>query len=89
MTTPYERTRALVLTKEFLQCLMSLGEDVVPLAISIEAEALLRHYPTLQDIETAHKANPEVLGPAPPFQRMHVNPAIRDVLDVAKAGERQ
>lgn len=84
MTTPYLRTRALVLTKEFLQRLSSLGDDAVPLALAAEAEALLKHYPTLQDIETAHKSNPEMFGPAPPFQRMPVNPEVQGAIDAAR-----
>lgn len=89
MTTPYERTRALVLTKEFLRRLSSLGDDAVPLAIATEAEALLRHYPTLQDIELAHRANPELYGPVPPFHRVVQNPEIRGVLDASQAGEQE
>jgi hypothetical protein len=89
MTTPFERTKALVLAKELLRHLASLGEDVVPLSIATEAEALLRHYPTLADIETAHKAHPEIFGPVPPFQRTVVNPEIQGVLYAAKAGERE
>lgn len=62
MTTPSERTRALVLTKDFLQRLASLGDDVVPLAVSIEADALLRHYPERAQIELAHQALPLFYG---------------------------
>jgi len=81
MTTPFERTRALVLTKDFLQRLSSLGDDVVPLQISVEAEALLRHYPTLADIETAHKGNPQVFGPVPPFSRLSGTADVQGVID--------
>lgn len=90
MTTPYERTRALVLTKDFLRRLSSLGDDAVFIALAGEAEALLRHYPTLQEIEIAHRANPEVFGPSPPFQRVIQNPEILGILDAAsQAGERE
>ena len=90
MTTPYLRTRSLVLTKELLRRLSSLGDDVVPLSISVEAEELLRHYPTLKDIELAHKSNPEVFGPSPPFDRHIQNPEILGILDAAsQAGERE
>lgn len=84
MTTPYLRTRALVLTKEFLQRLSLLGDDTVPLALAAEAEALLRHFPALQDIELAHKANPEVFGPVPPFDRYSPNPEILGILDATR-----
>ena len=63
MTTPYERTRALLQTKQFLHRLASLGDDAIPLSMQIEAEALLRHYPGLVDIEAAHTASPDVFGP--------------------------
>jgi hypothetical protein len=69
MKVPFERTRALVLTKDFLRRLSSLGDDVVPLAISVEAETLLRHYPALAQIELAHQALPQFFGPVPPFSR--------------------
>lgn len=88
MTTPYERTRALALTKELLQRLASFGFDTVPPSISAEADRLLRDYPTLLDIEAAHKSNPEIYGPVPPFQRVIQNQEIRGVLDAAKSGER-
>jgi hypothetical protein len=88
MPTPFLRTRALVLTKEFLQRLSSLGDDVVPLALAAEAQALLRHYPTLMDIEAAHKANPEIFGPSPPFQRDIPNPEILGILDAASQAEK-
>jgi hypothetical protein len=63
MTTPAERTRAMELTRDFLHRLSSLGDDVVPLQISLEAEALLRHYPALAQIELAHLALPMFFGP--------------------------
>jgi len=89
MTSPFERTRSLVLTKELLQRLSSLGFDTVPPSISAEAGRLLRDYPTLADIEAAHKAVPELYGPVPPFQRDIANPQILGILDAAQAGERE
>jgi hypothetical protein len=90
MTTPYLRTRALVLTKEFLQHLASLEVPVVPPSVSANADLLLRHYPTLTEIETAHKANPEIFGPVPPFDRYTPNPEILGILDAAsQARERE
>jgi hypothetical protein len=90
MTTPYLRTRALVLTKEFLQRLSSLGDNAVPLSISAEAEALLKHYPTLLEIDAAHRASPEIFGPSPPFDRHTTNPEILGILDAAShAGDKE
>lgn len=70
MTTPFERTRALVLTRDFLHRLSSLGDDVVPLEICVEAEALLRHYPARGQIELAHLTLPQIFGPAPAFSTL-------------------
>ncbi len=86
MTTPFERTRALVLTSEFLLRLASRGADAVPLSISAEAESLLKHYPTLADIEAAHKERPDIYGPSPPFDRYTPNPEILAIIDATRAG---
>jgi hypothetical protein len=51
MTTPDERTRALVQTKQFLQWLQI--QAAVPPDVCEVARALLRHYPTL-----AHALSP-------------------------------
>ncbi len=87
MTTPYERTRALVQTKDFLLRLSSLGDDVVPLVIAVEAETLLRHYPELAQIELAHQALPQFFGPVPPFSRLSGTADVRGVIDAAQAKE--
>lgn len=87
MTIPYERTKSLVLTKELLRHLASCSDGTVPSAVVREAQALLPHYPTLQDIEIAHKSNPEIYGPAPPFQRIAPNPQVLGVLNAAEAGD--
>jgi hypothetical protein len=90
MTTPYLRTRALVLTKELLQRLAELDVGVVPPSISAEAGRLLRDYPTLADIEAAHKERPDIYGPVPPFQRDIPNAEILGILDAAsQAGGRE
>lgn len=62
MTTPDERTRALVQTKQFLQGLQT--QDAVPPDVREAARALLRHYPTLAQIELAHMALPLFFGSA-------------------------
>lgn len=51
------------------------------------AEYLLRHYPSYEDIELAHKALPEYLGPVPPFQRLQAKTAITE-LGLDKLNER-
>lgn len=89
MTTPFERTRALVLTRQFLQKLAEPFVGVVPLEVMAEADRLLRDFPTLLEIDTAHKACPELFGPAPPFQRVVMNPELRGVIDATKTGGRE
>lgn len=85
MTTPYERTRALVQTKQFLHELCSL-DDAIPLSMLRAAEELLRHYPTLADIEVAHKSNPDTFGPVPPFSRISGTADVRGVIDATDSG---
>jgi hypothetical protein len=48
MTLPYERSRAVVETKEFLTLL--LGNLRVPASVRSEAKRLLRHYPSANQI---------------------------------------
>lgn len=70
MTIPYERTRALVYTYDFLNRLLD-GQQTprVPPAVRAEARALLRHYPTFGNIETAHRALPHLFESVEPFLR--------------------
>lgn len=70
MTTPYECTRALVGTSDFLQRLATRGDVAAPISLAIEAEALLRHYPPLTKIELAHRALPMFFGPVSPFSQL-------------------
>ena len=61
MTTPYERTRAILETKSFLLKLVdSKRLPRVPKSVREHAEYLLLHYPAYVDIEAAHKALPEL-----------------------------
>lgn len=85
MTTPSERTRALVQTRDFLQRLVTLGDDAVPISLLMEAEALLRHYPELAHIELAHKALPMFFGPVPPKPN---EAALHGVVQVPRLGGR-
>lgn len=65
MTTPYERTRAILQTKEFLQDLLSPRAcPRVPHAVREEARRLLRHYPGAWEVELAHEAAPHLYGSA-------------------------
>lgn len=91
MTIPYERTRALVLTKEFLQALLDPKQTPrVPRSLRGRAKALLRHYPSLFEIEIVHKALPESYGPVPPFSRTHGKTAITELgLDVLAQDEHE
>lgn len=77
MTTPFERTRALVQTKAFLQELMQHEDE----SLRNEARRLLRHYPALAEIELAHLALPQFFGPVPPFSRLSGSADVRGVLD--------
>ena len=84
MTTPFERTRALVQTKDFLFRLASLGDYAIPLSMQVQVEALLEHYPTLSDVEAAHKSNPEIFGPVPPFSRLSGRETVQTTVDAAR-----
>ncbi|MGY3040819.1 hypothetical protein ACVWWQ_002450 [Rhodanobacter sp. TND4EL1] len=48
MTLPYERTRAVIETREFLRLL--LGNRRVPASVRSEAKSLLRHYPSANEV---------------------------------------
>lgn len=83
MTVPYERTRALIETRELLKRLLVPGETPrVPRWLREAARVLLRHYPDYAAIEMAHKALPHLYGPVPPFSRLS---GSADVLGVIAA----
>lgn len=46
---------------------------------------LLRHFPTLADIEQAHKAVPDLYGPVPPFPRLRGNPQVESIISATTA----
>lgn len=52
-TLPRERTRAVLLTREFLQALADSELDL-PQSVRRRAITLLRHYPHARDLELAH-----------------------------------
>lgn len=59
MTLPFERTRAVLLTREFLQDLMDRSKTPrVPARVRAQAGTLLRHYPTAADMALAGRAIP-------------------------------
>lgn len=87
MTIPFERTRALIQTKEFLQALLDPTETPrVPKALRDQAKRLLRHYPTYFDLEKAHRALPELYGPVPPFSRMTASAETQSVIAAVRQG---
>ncbi|WP_323744842.1 BPSL0761 family protein [Noviherbaspirillum soli] len=65
MTTPFERTRAVLKTREFLCALAHHPTRTpgVPEAVRQQAVTLLRHYPGTGDMSLAHGAIPNWFGP--------------------------
>ncbi len=61
MTLPDERYRAVRNTAEFLQRLAGGHYARVPKAVRGEALALLRHYPTLWDLDQIERSAPHVM----------------------------
>lgn len=85
MTIPFERTRALISAKEFLEAMMDPKQTPrTPRWMRGKAKALLRHYPGLCEIELAHKALPEVYGPVPPFPRLRASEQTQGVINSTK-----
>jgi hypothetical protein len=82
MTTPDERTRALVHTKAFLQELQV--SDELPISIREAARALLRHYPSLPQIELAHWSLPAFFGPILPHTQLASKVDVKGVNDANK-----
>jgi hypothetical protein len=64
MTTPEERTRAVLKTREFLCALTHPTRTPgMPEAVRQQAVTLLRHYPGTGDMSLAHGAIPNWFGP--------------------------
>lgn len=64
MTTPWERTRAVLQTREFLSELAcASAKSGVPVYVRREATRLLRHYPSPSDMNIAHLGVPIWFGP--------------------------
>ena len=89
MTTPYERTRALIENKQFLYELQDPKlTPRVPAAVRKLAGKLLQHYPSYADIELVHKKLPLIFSPSPPFSGAYVRTAIT-VLGLDKIGSKE
>lgn len=67
MTTPSERTRALIQAKELLESLLSSEEwPTLPPELRQQSRVVLRHFPRRSDLERLNRLAPEQYGPAPP-----------------------
>lgn len=66
MTTPHERTRTLLQTREFLQELTNPEKmPGVPEDVRRQARVLLRHYPLDSNLQVAHLALPHLFDEVP------------------------
>lgn len=66
MTLPFERTRSVLYTKQFLEELLDPRKTPrVPRPLRGRAKALLRHYPMACDIHRASNWAADVFGPVP------------------------
>lgn len=63
MTTPYERTKAVVDTRELLEMLASADEITIGGLVQSVAMGLLRHYPLNIDLDVSAAALPGVWAP--------------------------
>jgi hypothetical protein len=63
MTTPDERTRAVVETRDFLLMLAGADEVTIPGLVQSVATGLLRHYPLDVDLAVSALALPGVWAP--------------------------
>jgi len=63
MTLPFERTRSLIQTRSFLLSLLdSKKTPRVPSEVRKNARSLLRHFPTLLDMEKITENCTDILG---------------------------
>ncbi|RQU12755.1 hypothetical protein DF157_23640 [Burkholderia cenocepacia] len=60
MTTPYERSKSVTETREFLQMLASAGDIANRNHVQLVAVRLLRHYPLDIDLEMSAAALPSI-----------------------------
>jgi hypothetical protein len=88
MTTPTDRTRALVQTKQFLRELTDKTDmPRVPQTVRDIARRLIKHYPTYADIARAHEAMPERYAPFPLRWHLPVPPQTGGAFDATSDGE--
>ena len=86
MTTPFERTRSLIRTRELLKSLQDPWETPrVPKWLRDEARVLLRHFPDDSSIELASKALPHLVGPVACFGRASSTDEVQGVVAVSAA----
>jgi hypothetical protein len=86
MTIPFERTRALISTSEFLIRLQDpKATPHVPKSVRGYAKSMLKHYPSYADIEQVHKVLPDLFGPVPPFSRLSGTGDVQGVIDATKS----
>jgi hypothetical protein len=64
VTTPYERTKAVIGTREFLQTLAVAEEISVPGLVQSVALSLLRHFPLPIDVDVSAAALPGLWAPS-------------------------
>lgn len=72
MTTPYERTNAVLNTRDFLETLVVADEVTIPGLVQSVAIGLLRHYPLPVDIYISASALPAVWAVPAMFPRADV-----------------
>jgi len=60
MTTPYERTKAVIETRELLQLLARSEAPAAPSTIQDLARRLLRHFPLAIDLDVSAAALPSM-----------------------------
>lgn len=90
MTIPFERTRALVQTKQFLEAMLDPKQTPrTPKWMRGKAKSLLKHYPGLAEIELAHQALPTEFGPALPFSRLSGTADVQGVIDATLLSKRE
>lgn len=84
MTIPFERTRSILQTRDFLERLLNPRETPrVPRSVRGQAKTLLRHFPNYSDIELVHQALPDWYGPVPPFSRMRGSAQTDAIVEVS------
>jgi hypothetical protein len=60
MTTPIERTKAVLETRDFLELLSTAGKVDIPGLVQSVAKGLLRHYPLSNDLDISASVLPTV-----------------------------